>query len=60
MTAEELLDEIDDCRGPCGKLCVSCPDGYYLADIREVIEGLMEENKELREKVRDLSEMVHF
>lgn len=60
MTAEELLDEIDDCRGPCGELCVSCPDGYYLADIREVIEGLMKENKELREKVRDLSEMVHF
>lgn len=48
MTAEELLKDIDACTGPCGKLCLSCPESRYLPEIREVLVGLMEENDKLR------------
>lgn len=48
MTAEDMLDEIDTCRGPCGKLCLSCPEGWYLKEIKKVIVGLMEERDKLR------------
>ena len=53
MTAQELLDEIDDCRGPCGKLCASCPEGWYLKDIRDVIENLVAENDRLRKTLME-------
>ena len=48
MTAQELLDEIDDCYGPCCKICISCPEGHYLKEIREVVAELLRENKELK------------
>lgn len=48
MTAEELVKDIDTCTGPCGKLCLSCPESRYLPEIREVLAGLMEENDKLR------------
>jgi hypothetical protein len=48
MTPEELLDDLETCRGPCGKLCLSCPEGWYLSEIRDVIVNLMKENEELR------------
>lgn len=48
MTAEELLKDIDTCTGPCGNLCLSCPESRYLPEIREVLVGLMEENDKLR------------
>ena len=43
MTPEELLEDIDNCYGVCGKLCLSCPEAHYLAEIREVVVGLMQE-----------------
>jgi len=48
MTPEELLNDLDDCYGPCTKICVSCPEGKYLKEIRDVVIALLEENKELR------------
>lgn len=51
MTAEELLNEIDDCCGPCGQLCLSCPEARYLREIREVVENLLMENRALRQQV---------
>ena len=48
MTAEELLKDLDTCTGPCGNLCLSCPESRYLPEIREVLVGLMEENDKLR------------
>lgn len=54
MTAEELLKQIDDCNGPCTKICVSCPEGKYLKEIRDVILNLLEENKELKYQLEGL------
>lgn len=53
MTAEDMLDEIDTCRGPCGKLCLSCPEGWYLKEIKETLVGLIEENKNLRNALQE-------
>lgn len=52
MTAEEMIEEIDECRGPCGKLCLSCPEGYYLQEIKDVISGLIAERDELLDKLK--------
>lgn len=60
LTAEEAIHEIDACYGPCGKMCVSCRSAYHLKEYRDVIAELLEENKQLRERVADLSEMVRF
>ena len=43
MTAKELLEELNDCYGPCNKLCLSCPESRYLPEIKQVIEDLIEE-----------------
>ena len=48
MTAEELLKDIDECCGPCGEMCLSCPESRYLQEIKDVIEGLLEENRKLK------------
>ena len=48
MKPEYLIEDIDTCRGPCGELCLSCPEGWYLKEIREVLVYLFEENKKLR------------
>lgn len=48
MTVKELLKDLDTCTGPCGNLCLSCPESRYLPEIREVLVGLMEENDKLR------------
>lgn len=53
MTAEELLEDFETCTGPCGRMCLSCPESRYLAEIRDVIVGLLEENERLREKVKN-------
>ena len=60
MTAEELLRDIDECYGPCGKLCLSCPEAHYLREIREVIENLMRERDELRRQVSSLENYMYF
>lgn len=48
MTAEELLKDLEDCYGPCGKMCLSCPESRYLNEIKEVVEGLMRERDEYK------------
>lgn len=48
MKPEYLIEDLETCRGPCGKLCLSCPEGWYLKEIREVVVHLMEENEKLR------------
>ena len=60
MTAEDAIREIDSCYGPCGEMCVSCRSAYHLKEYRDVIAELLEENKQLRQRVADLSEMIHF
>ena len=47
MTPQELLDDLDTCTGPCGRMCLSCPESRYVAEIREVLVGLIQENEEL-------------
>lgn len=48
MTPEELLNDLETCTGPCGRMCLSCPESRYIKEIRDVLVGLMEENKQLR------------
>ena len=55
MTATEILDELDDSYGPCTKICISCPAGEFLKEIRDVILGLLAENKELRWELEGLA-----
>ena len=59
MTAEELIRDIDSCYGPCGELCLSCPEAHYLKEIREVVAGLMEERDMLKETVAELARKTH-
>ena len=60
MTAEELLKDFEDCYGPCGKMCLSCPEAHYLREIKEVIENLLNENTELRKRVAQADSMLFF
>lgn len=48
MTAKELLEDLETCTGPCGRMCLSCPESRYIAEIRDVIVKLIDENKRLR------------
>lgn len=48
MTPEELLKDLETCTGPCGRMCLSCPESRYVAEIHEVLENLIKENEELR------------
>ena len=57
MTAEKLLEEIDDCYGPCGRICLSCPEAHYLKEIRDVIVALMEERDKYKTAV-ELAEHI--
>lgn len=43
MTADELLEQLDDAYGPCDRICISCPSGEILKDIRDVIIALKDE-----------------
>jgi len=48
MTPEEMLEDLETCLGPCGKMCISCPEGAYVDEIHRIIKELIEENKKLR------------
>ena len=48
MTAKELLEELETCTGPCGEMCLSCPESRYLTEIRDVVLQLMHDNERLR------------
>ena len=50
MTPEELLKDLETCTGPCGRMCLSCPESRYVAEIREVLILLMSENERLRKQ----------
>ena len=60
VTAEELLNEIDNCCGPCGELCITCPEGRYLHEIREVIENLLKENHDLKMQASQANSVLFF
>lgn len=49
MTPKELLKDLEECTGPCGRMCLSCPESRYISEIREVLVGLIDENNRLRE-----------
>lgn len=52
MTAKELLEDLETCTGPCGRMCLSCPESRYVAEIHDVLVGLMEENEKLRQTLK--------
>ena len=47
-TPERLLYDLDHCTGPCGELCLSCPESHELQEIRQVIADLIEENEKYK------------
>jgi hypothetical protein len=47
----ELLDKIDDCYGPCSRICVSCPLGESVREIRDVVKTLVAERCALLEEI---------
>ena len=53
MTAQELLKDLEECTGPCGRMCLSCPESRYVAEIHEVLKNLMDENERLRRTLMD-------
>lgn len=52
MTAIELLKDLEDCTGPCGRFCLSYPESRYVAEIHEVVENLIKENEKLRDALK--------
>ena len=48
-TPEELLKDIEQCTGMCGEFCISCAEMHCLREIHDVLAGLIEENKRLKE-----------
>lgn len=57
MRSMELLDKIDDCYGPCSRICVSCPLGDSVREIRDVIKTLISERCVLLEEIDRLRKM---
>lgn len=53
MTPEQLLEDIENCEGPCLKLCAYCPEQMYLREIKEVVESLLRENKSLKARLKE-------
>lgn len=60
MTAKELLDDLESCTGPCGRMCLSCPESRYVAEIHEVLLTLMNENDRLRRVLAEQTGEVDF
>lgn len=53
MTPKELLKDLETCTGPCGRMCLSCPESRYIAEIHDVLSGLMDENDRLRNALQE-------
>lgn len=51
MTAEELLEDLKTCTGPCGRMCLSCPESRYVAEIYRVVEDLVKERNMLEHTI---------
>ena len=49
---EQMIYDLENCTGPCGRLCINCPQGHYLDIIKETIQDLMDE----RDKYRKMCE----
>ena len=52
MTPNELLKDLEDCTGPCGRFCLSCPESRYVAEIYEVLKNLIKENERIRDALK--------
>jgi len=48
MTPEELLEDLETCTGPCGRMCLSCPESRYVAEIHQVLKDLIEERNKYK------------
>lgn len=58
MTAKELLKDLEECRGPCDRLCIYCPEQNNLKEIHDVVEGLIRDNDRLNEEGAYLTDTV--
>ena len=54
MTAEQLIEQIDECIGPCDRICISCPEGESLKEIRNIVADLIAE----RDRYKSILETV--
>lgn len=55
MTPMELLKDLDECTGPCGRMCLSCPESRYIQEIRDVLVSLIEDNERLRKTLASIT-----
>lgn len=60
MTPEQLLEDIENCEGPCLKMCAYCPEQMYLREIKEVVMNLLAENKELKSEIACLKSNTYL
>ena len=60
MTAKDLLEDLDTCTGPCGRMCLSCPESRYVAEIHDVLVNLMQENEKLRKTLAEQTGEVDY
>ncbi len=60
MTPKELLEDLETCTGPCGRMCLSCPESRYVAEIHEVLENLINENEKLRRSLAEQTGEVDY
>lgn len=44
---DKLIEELRECEGPCGQLCLHCPSAYILDVIIQMIEDLRQERNAL-------------
>lgn len=54
-TPEQLVSDLENCTGPCGNLCLSCPESYELAEIHDIIQELIEERDRYKEMAKQIS-----
>ena len=47
-TPEELLKDLETCRGPCWDICIRCREAYHLREFYLVLKAVVEENKRLK------------
>jgi len=48
---EELLADLEQCRGPCWDICIQCREAYHLGEIYKILKALVTENKELKARL---------
>lgn len=58
MTPEEMLEDIENCTGPCGEMCLSCPESRYLREIHDALKTAIDERNMYKHMV-EIERIMH-